>query len=163
MAIKNVEHTELELRALRARNDRACERIKVLQLPEQVSLLREFIKRAIALCGMTRAVLLLNEDERPAICHIAKTIETALFNAEEAQSLCSNQPMESPLFPLDTTIDRASGVLAMIDAWLWSDGWDSIPDAQLICGSLDAASDVLAEVDRSLVGIKPTAATLTTH
>jgi len=80
----------------------------------------------------------------PEVQHVAKSIETAQANAEDAVALHEVLVGNSPR-AFDTTIDRAVGVLATLDAWLWAEEWERMPDGQVMCASLDAAAEVLDE------------------
>lgn len=144
MATQNVIPTDTSQHALSSRTERLLQRTRAYSDDQKAAHIRLLLGRAAALCRMTVGALSQPSDMWPEVQHVAKSIETAQANAEDAIALHEVLVGNSPR-AFDTTIDRAVGILATLDAWLWAEDWEKIPDGQVMCASLDAAASVLDE------------------
>lgn len=144
MATQNVIPTDTSQPALSSRTERLLQRTREYSDDQKAAHIRSLLGRAAALCRMTVGALSQPSDMWPEVQHVAKSIETAQANAEDAVALHEVLVGNSPR-AFDTTIDRAVGVLATLDAWLWAEEWERMPDGQVMCASLDAAAEVLDE------------------
>lgn len=135
-------HGERDARKREA-TERAQARVASLSAAELNDFVLVLLRRAQGSARVAHMATQLSADSQPSAAQIAKCVEVALFNTEEALHISWSAGPGIHLTDINSDLDQAEGVLAAIDVKLWDDGWTEISNIDAVSGALDAAAYIL--------------------